>query len=99
MIAIPARRGARFLRVGVCVAAIDIDARRPGRSLLVYDAQVFLATHSPIVLSLLRSDQLLCFGKTASGAVDIVPGSQHPRLKEWKAAVHLGDLLATGVLG
>lgn len=65
----------------------------------VYDAQVFLATHSPIVLSLLRSDQLLCFGKTASGAVDIVPGSQHPRLKEWKAAVHLGDLLATGVLG
>ena len=65
----------------------------------VYDAQVFLATHSPVVLSLLRSDHLLCFAKTASGAVDIVAGNEHPRLKEWKAAVHLGDLLATGVLG
>jgi predicted ATPase len=65
----------------------------------VYDAQVFLATHSPVALSLLRSEQLLCFGKTESGAVDIVAGSDHPRLKEWKAAIHLGDLLATGVLG
>lgn len=65
----------------------------------VYDAQVFLATHSPIVLSLLRSEQLLCFGKTASGAVDIVAGREHPQLKEWRAALHLGDLFATGVLG
>lgn len=65
----------------------------------VYDAQVFLATHSPIVLSLIRSPELLCFGKTQSGAVDIIGGGEHPRLRAWKAAVHLGDLLATGVLG
>lgn len=65
----------------------------------VDDAQLFLTTHSPVVLSLLRSEQLLCFGKAESGAVDIVAGNQHPRLREWKAAVHLGDLLATGVLG
>jgi hypothetical protein len=65
----------------------------------VYDSQVFLATHSPIVLSLLRSEELLCFGKTPGGAVDVVPGAEHPRLRAWKAAVHLGDLLATGVLG
>jgi energy-coupling factor transporter ATP-binding protein EcfA2 len=65
----------------------------------VYDAQVFLATHSPIVLSLLHGDQLLCFGKTNSGAIDIVAGVDHPSLKAWKSAVHLGDLLATGVLG
>lgn len=65
----------------------------------VYNAQVFLATHSPVVLSLLHSQQLLCFGKTGAGAVDVVPGHEHPRLRAWKAAVHLGDLLATGVLG
>ncbi|TVQ95355.1 MAG: DUF2813 domain-containing protein [Deltaproteobacteria bacterium] len=65
----------------------------------VYDAQVFLATHSPIVLSLLSSDQLLCFAKTAEGAVDVVSGRNHPGLQQWQAAVHLGDLLATGVLG
>ncbi len=65
----------------------------------VYDSQVFLATHSPLVLSLIKSDALLCFGKTASGAVDIVRGTEHPLLQEWKAALHLGDLLATGVLG
>jgi Fe-S cluster assembly ATPase SufC len=65
----------------------------------VYDAQVFLATHSPVVLSLLRVDQLLCFAKTESGAVGIVAGAVHPRLREWRSALHLGDLLATGVLG
>lgn len=65
----------------------------------VYGSQVFLATHSPLVLSLIKSDELLCFGKTASGAVDIVRGTEHPLLQEWKAALHLGDLFATGVLG
>lgn len=65
----------------------------------VYDAQVFLATHSSIVLSLLNNEELLCFSKAPSGAVDIVAGDEHPQLKAWQAAVHLGDLLATGVLG
>ena len=65
----------------------------------VYGSQVFLATHSPLVLSLIKSDQLLCFGKAASGAVDVVRGTEHPQLRQWKAALHLGDLLALGVLG
>jgi DNA-binding PadR family transcriptional regulator len=65
----------------------------------VYHSQVFCATHSPIVLSLLKPDQLLCFAKTDAGAVDIVSGTHHPALREWKAAVHLGDMLAMGVLG
>jgi hypothetical protein len=65
----------------------------------VYDSQVFLATHSPLVLSLIKSGQLLCFGKAASGAVDVVRGTEHPQLRQWKAALHLGDLLALGVLG
>jgi AAA15 family ATPase/GTPase len=65
----------------------------------VYEGQVFCATHSPLVLSLIDLKQLLCFGKTASGAVDIVRGTEHPELRDWRAAVHLGDLLAMGVLG
>ncbi|GAB4258055.1 MAG: ATP-binding protein [Deferrisomatales bacterium] len=65
----------------------------------VYGGQVFCATHSPLVLSLIEGDQLLCFGKTQSGAVDVVRGSDHPKLRDWRAAVHLGDLLAMGVLG
>ncbi len=65
----------------------------------VYGGQVFCATHSPLVLSLIEADQLLCFGKTESGAVDVVRGPDHPALRKWQAGVHLGDLLAMGVLG
>lgn len=65
----------------------------------VYDAQVLCATHSPVVLSLLSSKQILCFGKTDEGAVDIVRGNDHPRLRAWKSALNLGELFATGVLG
>ncbi len=65
----------------------------------VYDAQVFCATHSPLVLSVVEAKDLLCFAKTREGAVDVVSGDRHPALKRWKAALHLGDLLAMGVLG
>ncbi len=65
----------------------------------VYGSQVFCATHSPLVLSTIQSRQLLCFGKTEEGAVDIVSGDHHPGLKNWKDTLHLGDLLAIGVLG
>lgn len=65
----------------------------------VYGAQVLLATHSPVVASMADLDQILCFGRTNDGATDVVPGSEHPRLREWKGSVDLGTLLAAGVLG
>ncbi len=64
----------------------------------VYEGQVLLTSHSPTVLSLPRSDQLLCFQKTENGTA-IVPGDQHPLLQEWKSGVNLADLFAAGVLG
>jgi predicted ATPase len=64
----------------------------------VYDGQVLLTSHSPTVLSLPRSDQLLCFQKSQEG-VAIIPGDQHPLLQEWKSGVNLADLFAAGVLG
>ncbi len=64
----------------------------------VYGAQVLLATHSPVILSVAEVDKVLCFKKTESGATDIVPGNQHPALKDWRGGVNLGTLFAGGVL-
>jgi predicted ATPase len=65
----------------------------------VYDAQILLATHSPIILSLAKPETVLCFKKTISGATDIVAGSHHPALKNWKGQPDLSVLFASGVLG
>lgn len=64
----------------------------------IYDNTVILATHSPIVLQLAEPKDILCFSKTESGAIDIVRGSNHPRLKDWKNEVDLATLHAAGVL-
>ncbi len=65
----------------------------------VYDAQVLLATHSPVILSMSRPEQVLCFARTAEGETDVVRGSEHPRLRDWRGSMDLGTLLASGVLG
>lgn len=65
----------------------------------VYGAQVLLATHSPVILSMAKTNDLLCFARTREGATDIIRGRDHPKLKEWKGAVDLGSLFASGVLG
>ncbi|MBI4777156.1 MAG: ATP-binding protein [Deltaproteobacteria bacterium] len=65
----------------------------------VYDAQILVATHSPIILSMVDADKVLCFAKTKEGAVDIVKGSEHPELRDWKGEANLGVLFAGGVLG
>ena len=65
----------------------------------VYDAQMLLATHSPVILSLADPKSVLCFAKTKDGATDIVSGNEHPALKEWKGETNLGVLFAAGVLG
>jgi predicted ATPase len=64
----------------------------------VYEGQVIVTSHSPIVLSMPRPDQLLCFQKTQDGTT-ILPGNEHPLLKQWKSGVDLSDLFAAGVLG
>jgi predicted ATPase len=65
----------------------------------VYDAQILLATHSPVILSLADADSILCFAKSADGATDIVTGREHPALQDWRGEVNLGVLFASGVLG
>jgi len=65
----------------------------------VYSAQVLLASHSPVVLNAAESASVLCFAKNEEGATDIVQGSEHPALRQWKGEASLGTLLASGVLG
>ncbi len=64
----------------------------------VYGAQVLLATHSPVIVSMAELAQVLCFARNVEGATDVVPGNEHPRLREWKGEVDLGTLLASGLL-
>jgi predicted ATPase len=65
----------------------------------VYDAQVLLATHSPVILGIAEPQEVLCFAKTNEGATDIVRGDEHPDLQNWRGEVDLGTLFASGVLG
>jgi hypothetical protein len=65
----------------------------------VHGSQLLCASHSPVVLSLARREDLLCFARDDAGATDIVPGHQHPWLREWKGSLDLGTLFAAGVLG
>jgi predicted ATPase len=64
----------------------------------IYEGQVMVASHSPILLSLAKPQDLLCFTKTAEGT-EIVRGSEHPALRDWRGEVNLSDLFAAGVLG
>jgi len=65
----------------------------------VYDGQVLLATHSPLIVGLTDREQILCFAKNPSGATSIVSGGEHPKLKDWRGQVDLETLYAAGVLG
>lgn len=65
----------------------------------IYEAQILLATHSPVVLSLVEPEDLLCFAVTGEGAADIVRGSEHPMLEDWRREPDLGTVFAAGILG
>lgn len=64
-----------------------------------YGSQILCATHSPVVLALADPEQVLCFSRDATGATDVVLGSEHPLLRDWKRETDLGTLFAMGVLG
>ncbi len=65
----------------------------------MYQAQVLVATHSPMILGMADPADVLCFARDRKGATDILSGKEHPRLRDWKREVDLGTLLAGGVLG
>ena len=65
----------------------------------VYDSQVLVTTHSPLVARLAKPSELLCFSRDQEGATQIVPACNHPLLKDWLDSVDFGTLLASGILG
>jgi hypothetical protein len=64
----------------------------------IYDSQVWVSSHSPVVLARVKLEQLLCARLASGGAVEMVPGTEHPRLQEWRGGIDLGSLFAAGVL-
>lgn len=64
----------------------------------LFDAQVLVSTHSPIVLAHTELPDILATRLADDGSVAVVPGPQHPRLREWRGEVDLGTLFAAGVL-
>lgn len=65
----------------------------------MYDSQVWVSSHSPVVLARAKLDQLLCARLSSEGGVEMVAGTDHPRLQEWRGGIDLGSLFAAGVLG
>ena len=61
------------------------------------DAQVLVATHSPLVVQQVGVEKLLCFSATPNGS-RIMPGSQHPALKEWDGTPDLATIFSAGIL-
>lgn len=64
----------------------------------VQNAQVLVATHSPVFVSLADPGDVLCFARTETGATDVVVGKDHPNLKQWQREIDLGTIFAAGVL-
>ena len=64
----------------------------------VYDGQVMVATHSPVMVGLCEPHQLLCFSKTEEGETDVVTGDKHPKLMDWKQGLPLARIYAAGIL-
>ena len=66
----------------------------------MYDSQVWVSSHSPVVLASVELDQLVCSRLSSSGAVEIIRGNEHPRLLEWRKGIDLdlGTRFAAEVL-
>ena len=64
------------------------------------DSQVWVSSHSPVVLASVELEQLVCSRLSSSGAVEIIRGTEHPRLLEWRKGIDLdlGTLFAAEVL-
>jgi predicted ATPase len=64
----------------------------------LYEGQALVASHSPVVLGMMKPDAVLCFAKTESGSTSVARGSEHPSLRAWRRGADLGTLFAAGVL-
>jgi predicted ATP-dependent endonuclease of OLD family len=86
-------------------ARVPDDLRKktsqPHFDIIRYEVRIGRAENGgPIgIISAIDASDILCFQKGDSGATDIVPGSAHPALRDWKGETNLGVLFASGILG
>jgi predicted ATPase len=64
----------------------------------LYDSQVWVSTHSPIVLAHTGLPDILATRFGPDGSVSVIPGDQHPQLRDWQGTIDIGTLCAAGVL-
>ncbi|MFF2640290.1 AAA family ATPase [Streptomyces niveus] len=64
----------------------------------MYDTQVWISTHSPLVLAHVDLSDVLAARLNGDGQVTVIRGDEHPRLKDWQGALDIGTLFAAGVL-
>lgn len=75
-----------------------IEAVMQGLSSM-YDTQVVVTSHSPVVLATTLLEQILVARTAENGSVQVLRGTEHPRLSRWRGALDLPTLFASGVLG
>lgn len=63
----------------------------------IWGRQVWLSTHSPVVLATRTLSEVVITRLGRDGAATAVRGTDHPLLAQWKGALDLGTLYATGV--
>jgi predicted ATPase len=64
----------------------------------LYNSQLWLSTHSPVVLAHTDLSSVIIMKKDGDGAIEAISGDQHPRLLDWHGGIDLGSLFAAGVL-
>ncbi|MBF0165330.1 MAG: AAA family ATPase [Magnetococcales bacterium] len=60
--------------------------------------QMLVATHSPFVVQQVGREPLLCFSRSRENGTMVVPGPQHPVLRNWDGTPDLATIFSSGVL-
>jgi predicted ATPase len=63
---------------------------------LTEKTQLWMSTHSPTVLADCELESIITMRVNAAGETEVVKGTEHPRLKDWKKEISLGTLFAAG---
>jgi predicted ATPase len=64
----------------------------------LYGSQVWIASHSPIVLAQTEIDDVIVLRYNPLTGAEALSGRAHPRLADWQGALDLGSLFAAGIL-